>query len=332
MTGLAAAGRAVRRAGAVGRGPRPGPPRRRRGGGGVLLPRRRRPSRSTGRRRGAASSAGRARSTGGPTAVVVPVPPGAVRAVLQFEKPDGHGSIRIDDVQVTASPNPQAGTWTPYHVEPTTPTAGSRSPPSPAIVAELGARRLVPARRAGRQARVRDRQGRPAGLRQGGPGAVLRRQPAAPDRLPRARAGRRAGRPPGPVGGQPRPARRPRHAARPRPQPLRRHPRRHQGVRPRGPGQARPPDRRPQGAGDLRRARAPGRPAVPRPRTASPMPGLLPPGGGPAAIFDPAIAQARDRRPPGPCSTTSTPRPAWPCATTRPWPGSRWRARSRSST
>jgi hypothetical protein len=45
----------------------------------------------------------------------VNVPPGAVRAVLQFEKLDAVGSIRIDDVQVTAAPNPAAATWVPYH-------------------------------------------------------------------------------------------------------------------------------------------------------------------------------------------------------------------------
>ena len=45
----------------------------------------------------------------------VPVPAGAVRAVLQFEKRDAIGWIRIDDVQVTASPNPEVGEWTPYH-------------------------------------------------------------------------------------------------------------------------------------------------------------------------------------------------------------------------
>ena len=43
----------------------------------------------------------------------VRVPPGAVRAVLQFEKLDSFGSIRIDDVRVTASPNPAAGSWDP---------------------------------------------------------------------------------------------------------------------------------------------------------------------------------------------------------------------------
>ena len=45
----------------------------------------------------------------------MPVPPGAARAVLQFEKRDAIGWIRIDDVQVTAGPNPVEGVWTPYH-------------------------------------------------------------------------------------------------------------------------------------------------------------------------------------------------------------------------
>ncbi|HMB02547.1 MAG TPA: hypothetical protein VKP69_02270 [Isosphaeraceae bacterium] len=48
---------------------------------------------------------------------VVPVPRGAVRAVFQFEKSDGNGWIRLDKLSVTASPNPAAGTWTPYHGE-----------------------------------------------------------------------------------------------------------------------------------------------------------------------------------------------------------------------
>src|SRR5205085_4294157 len=52
-----------------------------------------------------------------PQRVVVPVPRGSVRAVLQFEKPDGNGTLRIDDVKVVASPNPDAGSWKPYHVE-----------------------------------------------------------------------------------------------------------------------------------------------------------------------------------------------------------------------
>ena len=45
----------------------------------------------------------------------VPVPAGAERAVLQFEKRDAIGWIRIDDVQVTGGPNAAAGAWTPYH-------------------------------------------------------------------------------------------------------------------------------------------------------------------------------------------------------------------------
>ncbi len=46
----------------------------------------------------------------------VRVPPGARRAVLQIEKPYAMGAIRIDDVRVSASPNPGAGSWTPFHV------------------------------------------------------------------------------------------------------------------------------------------------------------------------------------------------------------------------
>ncbi len=46
----------------------------------------------------------------------VPVPAGAMRAMLQIKKLDGIGSIRVDDVQVTSSPNGQAVTWTPFHV------------------------------------------------------------------------------------------------------------------------------------------------------------------------------------------------------------------------
>jgi len=47
----------------------------------------------------------------------VAVPAGAVRAVLQFDKPDSIGSIRLDDLRVTALPNPQAGAWVPFHTE-----------------------------------------------------------------------------------------------------------------------------------------------------------------------------------------------------------------------
>jgi hypothetical protein len=47
---------------------------------------------------------------------VVRVPRGAATAVLQFEKTDNLGVIRIDDVQVTAAPNAEVGEWSPYHV------------------------------------------------------------------------------------------------------------------------------------------------------------------------------------------------------------------------
>ena len=49
--------------------------------------------------------------------VPIAVPPRAMRAVLQFEKSDGNGVLLIDDVKVVATPNPDAGSWTPYHVE-----------------------------------------------------------------------------------------------------------------------------------------------------------------------------------------------------------------------
>lgn len=52
-----------------------------------------------------------------PESTVVAIPEGAVRAVLQFEKTDSTGVLYLDDVSVTASPNPNAGAWTPYHVE-----------------------------------------------------------------------------------------------------------------------------------------------------------------------------------------------------------------------
>lgn len=48
---------------------------------------------------------------------VVPVPRGAIRAVIQFEKIDGVGSIQIDDVQVVSSPTPDLAKWSPFRVE-----------------------------------------------------------------------------------------------------------------------------------------------------------------------------------------------------------------------
>jgi hypothetical protein len=46
----------------------------------------------------------------------VRVPRGARRAVFQVEKLNPNGAIRFDDVRITASPNPDAGLWSPYQV------------------------------------------------------------------------------------------------------------------------------------------------------------------------------------------------------------------------
>jgi hypothetical protein len=64
----------------------------------------------------------------------VPVPPGSVRAVFQIMKSDASGSIRIDDLQVTAAPNAQDGTWTPFHAADET-EDWLAVPASPAITA-----------------------------------------------------------------------------------------------------------------------------------------------------------------------------------------------------
>jgi hypothetical protein len=76
---------------------------------------------------------------------LVNVPPGAVRAVFQVEKADATGLLQIDDMSVTANPDPSAGEWTPYHIETDTSLWNSVSP-SPEIVAgsALDASFLVP--------------------------------------------------------------------------------------------------------------------------------------------------------------------------------------------
>ena len=65
---------------------------------------------------------------------VVRVPPGATRAVIQFEKSDGIGSVRIDDVRVTSSPNPDLASWSPFHVAADT-DDWLKVAPSPSITA-----------------------------------------------------------------------------------------------------------------------------------------------------------------------------------------------------
>jgi hypothetical protein len=92
--------------------------------------------------------------------VVVAVPPRAARAVIQFEKTDGIGSLRIDDVRITAAPNPEAASWEPFHADDE--TEGWLSvPPSPEIVARsaLDVSFLVPAP-AGQKGFVSSKEGR----------------------------------------------------------------------------------------------------------------------------------------------------------------------------
>lgn len=48
-----------------------------------------------------------------PFRVVVPVPRGVERAVLQIDKPEAGGTLWVDDVTVEASPDRDRGTWTP---------------------------------------------------------------------------------------------------------------------------------------------------------------------------------------------------------------------------
>lgn len=47
---------------------------------------------------------------------VVPIPAEAATVVVQFDKPDSTGTLRIDDLRVTASPAGEAARWTPDHV------------------------------------------------------------------------------------------------------------------------------------------------------------------------------------------------------------------------
>jgi hypothetical protein len=65
----------------------------------------------------------------------VTVARGASYAVLQFDKPDGIGKLHIDDVTVTASPDADAGRWTPYHIADDTDT-WSAFEPSLGVVAK----------------------------------------------------------------------------------------------------------------------------------------------------------------------------------------------------
>lgn len=64
----------------------------------------------------------------------VRVPPGAARAALQFEKTDGAGSLWLDDLEVLARPDAAEARWRPFHVELDT-TGWHRYVPAEAIEA-----------------------------------------------------------------------------------------------------------------------------------------------------------------------------------------------------
>jgi len=69
-----------------------------------------------------------------PSKGTVDVPPGASRALIQFEKPLAYGTFAVDDVRVTAAAAGGDSTWTPDHVETGT-VAWKPLPPSPSIAA-----------------------------------------------------------------------------------------------------------------------------------------------------------------------------------------------------
>jgi len=74
----------------------------------------------------------------------VDVPPGAVRALVHFEKPSAYGTLTVDDVRVVAGDGEVR--WTPNHVETST-TGWAPVAPSPSIVADsaLDASKLLDA-------------------------------------------------------------------------------------------------------------------------------------------------------------------------------------------
>ncbi len=90
----------------------------------------------------------------------VRVPPGATRAVIQFDKSDAIGRIQIDDVVITAAPNPDVATWAAFHADEDT-DDWLKVPPSPTITANsaLDFSFLVPAP-AGRKGFVTAKDGR----------------------------------------------------------------------------------------------------------------------------------------------------------------------------
>ena len=91
----------------------------------------------------------------------VGVPRGATRAVIQFEKMNGSGSLWLDDLVVTASPQPDPADWQPYHTETAAKTGWHVVEPSKAIIpgSALDASALLDAP-AGKHGFVRVKAGR----------------------------------------------------------------------------------------------------------------------------------------------------------------------------
>ncbi len=131
----------------------------------------------------------------------VSVPAGAVRAMLQFDKIDAIGSIRFDDIRITASPNAQAGAWVPFHTEDDT-NDWLAVPPSNSIAADsaLDFSFLVP-KPAGRRGFVKVKDGK-LQFDDGTRARFLALRPAA-GRVPGPRTSRPACRPARPLGDQP---------------------------------------------------------------------------------------------------------------------------------
>ena len=248
------------------------------------------------------------------------VPPGAIRAVLQIEKPDGIGSIRIDDVRVTASPDAQAGAWTPYHVaDDTAELAPGAASPAIAPGGALDVSFLLP-EPAGRDGLVTVKDGR-LSFSQGRPARFLGVSLIPPTAFLRARSGPTRW----PIG-WPDPASTSSGWA--------------TSTMPLGPGHSLFDDTRddtkafdPEALARLdhliaalkargisvalelqaaRRFRCGDGVAVARPAPPAAA-------GRPPRSTRPSASWPWRR--PAPCSITSTPRPGWPSATTRPWPG-----------
>jgi hypothetical protein len=63
------------------------------------------------------------------------IPPEAKRAVIQFEKFDSLGRIQIDDLSITAAPKPEVAAWSPFHASDDT-DGWMKVAPSPGITAK----------------------------------------------------------------------------------------------------------------------------------------------------------------------------------------------------